>query len=112
MKAKVTFKEIRNNYSTIINVGYCELDTLLKHKAPFGYNAGLYGWNCDFYDVESVCICTGYRPIGKYSDYKITKEYEQKARKISNNYDLKYEIKEKRIAKLLSEFVKIMNDYK
>ena len=105
MKTKVTLKEIRNGYNTILSINYCGLQTLLNHKSPFAYNCGLYGWNCDFYDVDGVCLCTGYRSIGIRPDYKLIKLYEQKAEKLNLNRNLSYEVIERRMTKLLSEFV-------
>ena len=84
MKTKVTNKEVRNCYSTIISLGYCDAQSLLSGINPFGYNCGIYGWNCDFYDVDGICICYGYRTIGKSVDYNLLREYEQKAKPLSS----------------------------
>ena len=88
MKFKTTTKKIKENYSQnyILSIGYCDLQTLLKYESPRAYTSGVYGWNYDFYDVESVAICTGYRgmPTGKDFDYSIVRKYETKAQKIAD----------------------------
>lgn len=79
MKTKVTNKYIKANYANIIAVPYCGLQTLLNEFYPLFYNCGVYGWNCDFYIIDDICICTGYRPFGKRVDYKIIEKYEELA---------------------------------
>ena len=65
MKYQTTMKAIRNNYRTILTVHYCELQNLLRDVQPESYCAGVYGWNCDNYEIDTDCmLSTGYRPIG------------------------------------------------
>src|SRR5574344_748992 len=107
MKAKVTNKEVRRNFSTIISIGYCSACFFLRRITPFGYNCGVYGWNCDFYEIDGVCISTGYRPIGKSVDYRILKKYDNRAKELSKEQDSdeKFDI-------LLHEFIKELQYYK
>lgn len=91
MKLKTTNKQIRNNFNTIISIGYCDLQVLLSYKKPFAYNAGTYGWNCDFYEVDNVCLSTGYRPIGKSVNYEIIRRYEKQAEVIRSTINYKEE---------------------
>ena len=93
MKLQTTKANIKNNFHTVLTVGYCEIEYLLNHCQPFAYSAGSYGWNCDFYQpsfkFSGVCIATGYntdRMGGKRVSYKLVKEYEQKAREVVNDY--------------------------
>ena len=79
MKKNVTKKSIKENYDTILKIGYCELQTLLSWEQPFAYSSGVYGWSCDYYDFNGVCICTGYNPIGQTVDHDLIRDYEQKA---------------------------------
>lgn len=82
MKYKTTAKAIRNGYHTIIGVGYCELQALLKYKSPIAYSCGVYGWNFDIYDIDGIAIATGYSGMPSKNskpDYKIVREYEAKA---------------------------------
>lgn len=106
MKIKASKKDIRNNSNKILKIGYCNIQTLLYYENPFAYSTGTYGWACDYYNVNGVIISTGYNPIGDYVDYKLCKEYEDKARKIVyNNYDESHEVKKDKVTKLLSEFI-------
>lgn len=105
MKMPTTQKYIRNMYdNSILSVGYCAAWHLLRGVEPFAYNAGVYGWNCDYYATDNACICTGYRPHGK-TTHAITREYEQKARKIWENSKYKYDTKIRKIATLRSEWI-------
>ena len=105
MKTLTTQKYIRYLYdNSIISVAYSDAWHLLRGLEPFAYNAGVYGWNCDYYAFDNACICTGYRPHGK-SVHSITREYEQKARKIWDNRKYKYETKIRKIAALRSEWI-------
>ena len=80
MKLKATKRSIREGYNKIVNVGYCDLQALLNYKEPFAYSAGLYGWACDYYDIDGVCISSGYQPIGdKKFNYDLMRELENKA---------------------------------
>ena len=93
MKLQTTKTNIRENFGTILTVGYCEMQYLLNYCSPFAYSAGVYGWSCDYYQPSTkyggVCIATGYnteRMGGKRVSYELTKEYEQKAREVVNDY--------------------------
>ena len=79
MKAKVTKKEIRNNYNNIIAIPYCEATYLLRDLSPNFYSYGIYGWCCDYYEIGNVIISTGYSPIGDYADMKFLHELENEA---------------------------------
>ena len=106
MKAKVTKKAVKENYRNIIGVGYCDLQTLLKYENAFGYSAGAIGWACDYYEVNGICISTGYQPIKTIvADYNMVREYEQKAREIDSNYNITWEERKEQIQPLLRQFV-------
>lgn len=107
MKMKVTNKQIREGYNNIISVGYCSAYYLLYGKEPMFYSAGVYGWNQDTYHINNnIAISTGYRPVGNINPpYELTREYNEKARKIYNNNKLKYETIKERINKLLDEYI-------
>lgn len=105
MKLHTTQKAIRNTYAlNILSVAYCDAWHLLRGLDAFAYNAGVYGWNCDYYLSDNACICTGYRPHGKAA-HAITREYEQKARKIYESTKYKYDTKIRKIASLRSEWI-------
>lgn len=45
-----------------VRVGYCDLQGVLSGIDPDYYTTGVYGWNCDVYNIAGLTICTGYRP--------------------------------------------------
>ena len=105
MKFKTTRKAIKANYGTILEVGYCDLCHLLRYRDADAYTCGVYGWNADIYDFGKVVIVTGYRPFGNYSNYDLVREYELKARKITDDWDIDWETSKNEVNKLLDEFV-------
>lgn len=109
MKIKVTKKEIMGAYNNVICIGYCDLAWLLRGDIePRFYTCGVYGWNSDIYQVDNnTAICTGYRPFGNiYVSYNgLCSKYNEKARKIWNNYDLDYKTQCKKVNKLLEKFI-------
>ena len=64
-KQRVTARCIReaerSGYPTV-RVGYCGLQDALSGITPDYYTVGVYGWNCDVYNIAGLNICTGYRP--------------------------------------------------
>ena len=105
MSFKTTRKSIVNSTASkdLLSVGYCGLATLLKNHSPIAYTCGVYGWNFDVYNVYGKTICTGYRNMpGRKANNEAV--YEEKARAISDNYDLKWEERRDKIELLLKEF--------
>ena len=105
MSFKTTRKSIVNSTASkdLLSVGYCGLVTLLKNHSPIAYTCGVYGWNFDVYNVYGKTICTGYRNMpGRKANSEAV--YEEKARAISDNYDLSWEERRDRIESLLKEF--------
>ena len=105
-KYKVTRKEIKERFSTILKIGYCNAQHLLSCENEFAYSTRAEGWACDYYNIDGIIISTGYAPIGKETNYNLLREYEQKAEKIRYNYDLKWEDRKEQINELLSEYIK------
>lgn len=105
MKLKATKKQIRENFNTILSIGYCDAQYLLYHKNPFAYSVGINGWSCDYYQIGNICISTGYSPIGMDVDYSLLKELEAKAELIVHDYKLSYSDKEKQLSELLKELI-------
>ena len=92
-KIKVTKKEIKGRFNKILSVTAFSMQSLLKCHEPFAYSAGMYGWDCDYYMVNDLLICTGYRPItskGISIDYDLLQKYEGKARDVLFESDVKY----------------------
>lgn len=64
-KHRVTARYIRETQKTgqpTVRVGYCDLQDALRGIDPDFYTSGIYGWNCDVYNIAGLTICTGYRP--------------------------------------------------
>lgn len=78
MKLKMTRKDLA--YKNVVNIGYANLQGILSWFSPIGYNAGVYGWNWDCYNIGKYYIITGYRsfPSGAYMDYDIIRKYNDK----------------------------------
>ena len=93
------------NGGVIIDVGYCDLQSLLRYVDPIAYTSGVCGWNADIYKLDSITIVTGYRPFGNYENYDLVHEYEDKARKIAGDYNTPCEERRDAVSKLLDEFV-------
>ena len=105
MKCKVTRAQIERNFSKVVSVGYCDATNLLRYSSPFGYGCGVYGWNFDAYEVGGVCICTGYRPIGKSVNYALLREYEAKAERVAHRKGWGREAKARKVGELLRELL-------
>lgn len=105
MKFRTTQKAIKESYSKIIEVGYCDLQYLLHLEDPIAYTCGSTGWHADIYDIDGLAIATGYRPFGNIKpDYNTCAKYDEKARKICwSNMNLKEQ--KKKIDKLIAEFI-------
>lgn len=107
MKYKTTNKEVKNGYNHVIIVPDGSLQRLLSCENAVAYNAGVYGWNYDVYDIGGgVCIVQGYRPFGKLTvDYDVCKEYDKLANDVCNSV-FNYEDKKARLRSLIDDFVK------
>lgn len=107
MKALITDKQARelNAYA----FWYCEIQELLTLEDPIYYTAGTYWRKADFYKIEDpetmerYRISTGYGPTGKTTNYELTRQTEQKARKISM---YGYATKKRIFRKLLIRIIK------
>ena len=105
MKFKTTKKAIKESYSTIIEIGYCDLQYLLNFKAPIAYTCGVYGWNADIYNIDGVAIVTGYRPFGNIKpDYDTCLKYNKKAKELRDK-SIDMEERKKQLDKLIAEFI-------
>lgn len=84
MKQKTTKKWIYENFANVIEVGYCNIQTLLAGLNPSYYTTRAEGWAADIYIVNnSTAIVTGYAPFGNiHPGYELQKKYEMLARRI------------------------------
>lgn len=107
MKYKTTQRDVKNNYTHVIAVSYCALQTLLRCETETAYTVRREGWGADIYDFGNTAIVTGYAPFGNIrADYKIIEKYERKAEKIAYNYDLKWDEQKQQLRNLIDEFIK------
>lgn len=110
MKVQTTKKAVKNNYSEIIRIGYCDLQTLLSLEEPFAYTAGVYGWNANIYDLNGIALVTGYRTFGEISpSWELIEKYEQKAKEVIDliyNYEERKEALKTLIDSFLEEVIK------
>lgn len=107
MKFRTTEKEIKTSFAKgcVIRVGYCQLNSLLKYEDPIAYTCGVYGWNCDIFQIGGVALSYGYRPFGKSVPYVLVKEYEKKAeRLLADKRVKKYETRTRKLHELFFEF--------
>lgn len=110
MKYKTTKTSVKNGYYHIIGISYCKAQNLLHYQNPVAYSAGVYGWSCDYYDIDNTCISTGYNYIDNMNtkyDYETLLNYDNKACKIICDNSIKWEDKRIMVNKLLNEFIKV-----
>ena len=110
MKVKTTKKSVKNAFINIYKIGYCDAQYLLEGVNPFAYSSGKYGWACDYYEIEGICISTGYNPIGEWVNYDLLRKYDKKASEIISNYDLDYQKRKNKVNKLLVKFINEINN--
>lgn len=107
MKFKTTKKAMKESNEKIIGIGYCKAQFLLYYKNEIAYSSGMYGWACDYYNIDGVIISTGYSYISKNVDYdyELLKKYDDKAREVLYNNEYNSEIKKLKINNLLKNFI-------
>ena len=107
MKTKVTKREIQQNFSRIIEIGYCDMQFLLRYHNPNWYGCGVYGWNFDVYDLgKGLCIVTGYRPFGNLRiAYDKLHKLEGKASAIVYDRSIPSEKSQKKVERLLQKAI-------
>lgn len=64
MSIKASKKEVKENFY-VVGVPYCDLQYLLRFQTPFAHSEGVYGWQCDYYQVDgsNFVISTGYSTV-------------------------------------------------
>ena len=109
MKRKTTRKELRGLFTTIICVGYCNLQSLLVDIDPAYYLTRPEGWAADAYIVDiNAIIVTGYDPFGNvFPEYDLQRKYELWARRvIGDGLHIDTENKLEKLAALRADFVR------
>ena len=106
MKYRATKKDVTNGYYNIICLGFCDGQNLLSGLDPEAYTCGVYGWNADVYKINSTtALVTGYRPFGNIRpDYDTIREYEKAAEKITHNWNISYEERQKMLTEIRRDF--------
>lgn len=107
MTVKMSMRTMRNAYPRVLCLGYCEAPYLLRGLERIAYSAGIYGWNCDWYERNGIGIATGYRTPnskGMRRDYARIAEYESEARKIWSE-ERDYKTAKARVETLLDEML-------
>lgn len=115
MKLKTTKKQIRDNTSdNLFSVGYCDLQSLLRYKNAFAYSSGVYGWACDYYELElngsRIIISTGYQPIGKQLPSTLIEKYEDLSSTILNASYYNPDLKKSHLDTLINQFLNEVNE--
>lgn len=83
MKKRTTMKEVVKGYKKVYRCGYCDLQNIFYNLEADYYNAGVYGWNCDIYEIGNIAITTGYRNMrGVNIPYEMIERYDKAAREI------------------------------
>ena len=109
MKRKITRKELRGLFTTIICVGYCNLQSLLVDINPAYYLTRPEGWAADAYILDcDTIIVTGYAPFGNISpEYDLQRKYELLARRaIGDGLYINTDSKLEKLAALRADFVR------
>ena len=108
MKPFITKKEMRNRFDKIISIPYCMAHNMLMYQEPYGYHGtDTNGWNCDYYIVCDVLICTGYNPIkgtleARYDDIML---FDDRARSEITNHFPNYEESKDAVDNVLFDFI-------
>ncbi|MBR4983214.1 MAG: hypothetical protein IKY94_11715 [Lachnospiraceae bacterium] len=104
MKFRTTRKAVKESFSKVICVDYCNLQNLLTYETPIAYTCGVYGWNANIYAFGDVAIVTGYRPFGDVVDYNLCKEYEKRAKEL-RDFSRPYAERKTELDELIKEFI-------
>lgn len=105
MKVRLTKKEILATNKVVLQVGYCDLQRLLKLREPYAYTSGNCGWNADIYSCGTTAICTGTQAFGRKVPYELTEKYETLAADYLRDTEDNYEQIRDHLDCLIEEFV-------
>lgn len=111
MKVRTTQKTIRELKP--ICFWYCKIQELLHFENPIFYTAWQYGRKADTYNIDWLWIETGYSTTGNINEipYKITQEYEKKAKE-QRKENLTREQRKEKNRELLKEMILKSNIYR
>lgn len=100
---KVTRNDINTN--NMVAFSYCQCQMVLDLFASeykVGYNAGVYGWNYDLYEINGVDIITGYRvPYKNFENKEVKRALIALENELRKTFDYsKYEDYKKRFLEI------------
>ena len=104
MKYKTTKKAMKEAYGrNLVSVPNGTMQ-IFKNISPNSYSTRVEGWACDYYEVDGLCICEGYSPVGKQIlDYDECKPFRDSAERIRMFSPYDKELDE--LAALFKDFV-------
>lgn len=86
MKEHITRKEVRDSsFTAVVLCDEIQSIAYLCGISPEYYNAGVYGWNWDLYDMDGVAVVGGYRSFPKCTariEYRDAKKIQNHIRKL------------------------------
>lgn len=112
--------QLKNHH--VLKFGYCEKYEIFKYLREIGYTRGIYWRNETIYIVDwcNTLLSTGYRPSGdrplndekreKFNKLIASKQRREKHRK--QPFETKRKYINKKIAELIHEHFRILNDKK
>lgn len=88
MDNRTTKKFIKNNFTNVISLPYCAMQSLFNNTERNFYTADTLGWASDVFIINNTtAVVTGYRPFGNvHPSYDMMKFYENAAREIRKEY--------------------------
>ena len=108
MKFHITEREVANTHNVIV-CNHCPrmLDLC---TAPYGYNAGVYGWNFDVRHIGNCKVLNGDRWVRNFSEisYEWCRKWEERAKEVSRMPSSEYDAA---VSKLVSEFTAALDDF-
>lgn len=108
MKVHITERVVANTPNVIV-CNHCPrmLDLC---TAPYGYNAGVYGWNFDIRHIGNCKVLNGYRWVRKFREipYEWCRKWEERAKEVSRLPSREYDAA---VPKLVSEFTSALDDF-
>lgn len=108
MKVHITDRAVANTSSVVV-CNHCPA-MLNLCATPYGYNAGVYGWNFDVRHIGSCKVINGYRWVRKFREvpYNWARPWEDKAAEVNRMPLSQYDAAR---ASLVSEFARALDDF-
>lgn len=108
MKVHVTERMVASTHNVVV-CNHCPrmLDLC---ASPYGYNAGVYGWNFDVRHIGNCEVLNGYRWVRKFKEtpYEWDRKWEERAEKVGRLPSREYDAA---VSKLVSEFIAALDDF-